>query len=414
MGHSMQGNQRTTDAAAPAQKDLAHASASAHVRVFANQDVWLETSAIDQLEKTACLPHIQAAVGLPDLHPGRGYPIGAAFFSVGHFYPALVGGDIGCGMSLWRTDLKTHQYSSSKLEKQLGSQEGPLPPSLRDQAAAALAASASLSGTRSLPVPDGALLESLGTIGGGNHFAEVLALDTLYALAPTHGAQPALNPKTLYLLVHSGSRGLGGEILREHLAAFGHAGLAANTDAASTYWAQHQAALAYGQLNRWWIAQRFLRSLRTPGECLLDVHHNHVVPAQWQGQTGFLHRKGATPADQGWVMIPGSRGDYSYLVRPVEGRDEALFSLAHGAGRKWARTDCQARLAHRIHSDDLRKTRFGSRVVCEDKGLLYEEAPNAYKDVDSVVNTLVQAGLVELLARFKPVLTYKKGQAACC
>ena len=73
------------------------------------------------------------------------------------------------------------------------------------------------------------------------------------------------------------------------------------------------------------------------------------------------------------------------------------------------------RLAHKFQSDELRKTRFGSTVVCNDKALLYEEAPQAYKDVDSVVASLVEAGLIRLLARFKPLLTYKKGaQLTCC
>ena len=71
----------------------------ATVKMVANHKVWLEDNAIQQLHTTAQLPHIQAAVGLPDLHAGRGYPIGAAFFSSQHFYPALVGGDIGCGMA---------------------------------------------------------------------------------------------------------------------------------------------------------------------------------------------------------------------------------------------------------------------------------------------------------------------------
>ena len=56
----------------------------------------------------------------------------------------------------------------------------------------------------------------------------------------------------------------------------------------------------------------------------------------------------------------------------------------------------------------------GSTVICNDKELLYEEAPQAYKDVDSVVAALVDAGLVRLIARFRPLLTYKKGALAPC
>src|SRR5256885_2565359 len=62
-----------------------------YIEVFANRGVWIEDAAIQQLQTTARnLAGMRAAVGLPDLHPGRGYPVGAAFFSVGRFYPALV------------------------------------------------------------------------------------------------------------------------------------------------------------------------------------------------------------------------------------------------------------------------------------------------------------------------------------
>lgn len=62
---------------------------------------------------------MQRVVGMPDLHPGRGYPIGAAFFSAGRFYPALVGNDIGCGMALWQTDILARKYNADKFEKRL-------------------------------------------------------------------------------------------------------------------------------------------------------------------------------------------------------------------------------------------------------------------------------------------------------
>lgn len=374
------------------------------VRVITNERVWLEDAALEQLRITARLPHIREAVGLPDLHPGRGYPVGAAFFSVHHFYPALVGGDIGCGMGLWQTDLRAHVASASKLEKQLGNIDGPLPEGLMEDALAHLREIA----TEHLPATFHMLGESLGTIGGGNHFAELQLVDAVYDEAA------GIDKKRVHLLVHSGSRGLGGAILRAHVEQFGHAGLAADSLAARDYLAQHDAALEYASLNRIWIARRILQAMRAKAQYLLDVSHNHVVPARFSGADGFLHRKGATPADQGMVMIPGSRGDFSYLVMPLVDCHDALDSLAHGAGRKWARSDCVGRLAHKFKSDELRKTRFGSTVVCSDKELLYEEAPQAYKDVDDVVASLVDAGLVRLIARFKPLLTYKKGAMATC
>ena len=89
------------------------------VFTIASDDLWIESLAIQQLHTTANLPNMQRVVGMPDLHPGRGYPIGAAFFSVGRFYPALVGNDIGCGMALWQTDILARKYNADKFEKRL-------------------------------------------------------------------------------------------------------------------------------------------------------------------------------------------------------------------------------------------------------------------------------------------------------
>ncbi len=358
------------------------------MQVIANAATWMEGSAIEQLQQTAQLPGMLAVAGMPDLHPGRGYPVGAAFFSRDCFYPALVGNDIGCGMAFFQTDLPRQKWSGPKLAEKLGNIDAPLEQPY-----------------------------NLGTIGGGNHFAEVQQLETLY-LNPEQARQqlPWLQAKALQLLVHSGSRGWGEVILRSHVDAFGHAGLPANSLAAADYLHQHDAALEFARHNRQRIAQRMLDKWRAQGDCVLDIHHNFVAPALVNGQAGWLHRKGATPADQGLVMIPGSRGDYSYLVRPILGQASAmvLHSLAHGAGRKWMRSECKGKLGSRVRLDDLLKSSMGNTVVCKDKALLYEEAPQAYKKIETIIAALEEAGLIEKLARFKPVMTYKTSGGCVC
>ena len=77
----------------------------ATVAVIADADTWIEGNAVQQLHTTAALPHMRHVAGMPDLHAGRGYPVGAAFLSSHHFYPALIGNDIGCGMAAVRTSL---------------------------------------------------------------------------------------------------------------------------------------------------------------------------------------------------------------------------------------------------------------------------------------------------------------------
>jgi release factor H-coupled RctB family protein len=106
-------------------------------------------------------------------------------------------------------------------------------------------------------------------------------------------------------------------------------------------------------------------------------------------------------------MIPGSRGALSYLVLPKDAGDRGAFSLAHGAGRKWSRSESRGRLEKRFSAKDLARTKIGSHVICEDKELLYEEAPEAYKNITVVIDDLVQAGLIEVIAILKPVVTYK-------
>ncbi|WP_309544975.1 RNA ligase RtcB family protein [Alkalilimnicola ehrlichii] len=211
--------------------------------------------------------------------------------------------------------------------------------------------------------------------------------------------------------MHSGSRGFGERILRQHVDQFSHQGLREDTEEFAAYLRQHNQALLYARLNRELIARRMLERLAANGEPVLDVNHNLVAPVAYQGQSCWIHRKGATPADQGLVMIPGSRGDYSYLVTPKP-TAASLYSLAHGAGRKWMRSDCKGRLSPRYRAEQLERTALGSRVICKDKALLYEEAPEAYKAIDSVIDAMLQADLITVVARFKPVLTYKT-QGGC-
>lgn len=364
---------------------------SENISYITSDDLWIEGLAIQQLQTTANLSHMQRVVGMPDLHPGRGYPIGAAFFSHGHLYPALVGNDIGCGMALWQTDIPGRKYNADKFEKKLSAIDDVAEESWLDEH---LVENLQAHPWRS----------ALGSIGGGNHFAELQQVD--HIVDSQRFQQAGLDSRHLLLLAHSGSRGLGQSILQRHITAFSHDGLAEGSAAARDYLAEHNDALAFARVNRQLIATRILQQLRADGQSVLDVAHNFVEPRAINGQQGWLHRKGATPDDRGLVIIPGSRGDYSWLVQPVTS-EETLHSLAHGAGRKWMRTECKGRLSGKYTPTQMARTELGSRVICRDRQLIYEEAPQAYKSVASVVDCLVQAGLVEPIARLRPLLTLK-------
>lgn len=348
------------------------------IRLIAGDKSWIDGESIRQLESVAQLPGMRLAVGLPDLHQGRGIPIGAAFVS-SMIYPHLVGNDIGCGIGVWATSTPVRRFKPEKALKKLDLERG-----VNDN-----------------PLGfDTGFETSLGTIGRGNHFAEFQRIvDVLDAEA---WDELGLQRDNLVLTVHSGSRGFGESILGAHVAKHGTSGL--TSEDATSYIRQHDLAVAWAKVNRELIAQRMGDQLAIDTHNVLDVTHNSATPT-----VGglWVHRKGAAPSDQGFALIPGSRGTASYLVKPVGDQSANAWSLAHGAGRKWSRKDARDRLGGKVQLSSMRRTQVGSFVVCDDRALLYEEAPQAYKDIDVVIGDLVGAGLVRVVAKLHPVLTYK-------
>jgi len=361
------------------------------VRVVASASTWIEGKALDQLDRVSKLPGMRLSVGMPDLHPGVASPVGAAFLAEGVIHPDLVGSDIGCGMALWTTDLDPASRKA-RPERLAGRLDG-LDRSWEGDTTAWLAERGLTPTTHD---------HSLGTPGRGNHFIELLKL---HAVAePASFAALGLSADRLAVLVHTGSRGLGEAVLRAHVSAHGHGGVAETDAAARSYLAAHDTAMRWAEANRDLCAHRAFDAIGTTGGRVLDICHNSVTA---DGCGCWLHRKGAAPADRGPVMIPGSRGDLSFLVRPIEGQDEALRSLAHGAGRKIARHEAKAKLRPRYRREDLARNPFGGHVVCGDEALLWEEAPDCYKDAAGVIADMVAAGLVAVIASFSPVATFK-------
>lgn len=358
------------------------------ISIIASEKSWIEGEAIRQLETTAAWPGMVQVLGMPDLHPGKGSPIGAAFITNGPIYPSLVGNDIGCGMGLWQTDLLARKVKLDKLQTWMEKFE--------DEPAGTDAEWVERFGL----APSGHDA-SLGTIGGGNHFAELLRLEELVNQHEFSAA--GLEKDRIFLLAHSGSRGLGEEILRSHTSKHGTGPMPEDDD---SYLQKHDLAVRWAKANRARIADRVFDLIRAEGRPILDVCHNCVTCL---GQDQWLHRKGAAPSDEGLVVVPGSRGDLSYLVRPLGDGVGNAFSLPHGAGRKWKRSDCRGRLEHRYSVDSLRRTELGGRVICSDKELLFEEAPQAYKAIGTVVEDMTSRGFMEVVATLRPILTFKKG-----
>jgi release factor H-coupled RctB family protein len=355
-------------------------SQHASVTVFASASSWIESAAVDQCHQVAALDGMVHVAAMPDLHPGKGAPIGAAMAST-VLYPFLVGSDIGCGIAVFPIALRR------AVPERLAGRFPDLDEALAPAEAAALVAG---------DLPAGHA-ESLGTLGRGNHFVELARVATIFE--PGHASRLGLAAGDLVLIVHSGSRGLGERILRAHTSVHG-AGPAADP---ADYLAMHDEAVRWGSLNRRLMAARVARALGAEAtEPVVDECHNLVEVRDGH----YLHRKGAAPGDGRDVLIAGTRGTPSFLVAAHAGA-AAGYSVAHGAGRKMSRADAlrRGRVKHTV--DELRRTPVGSLVVCGDRQLLFEEAPTAYKRIEQVVADLAGHGLATPVATTVPLVTYK-------
>jgi release factor H-coupled RctB family protein len=351
--------------------------------VFASDGSWIESDAVDQCHQVAALDGMIHVAAMPDLHPGKGAPIGAAMTST-VLYPFLVGSDIGCGIAVFPIELK--RAVPERLAGRFPDLDRPLDPGSDDPAWAYVDAD----------IPAGHV-DGLGTVGRGNHFVELARVQTL--LDPGHATRLGLGSGDLVLIVHSGSRGLGERILRAHTERHG-AGPAADP---ASYLDSHDAAVRWGSRNRRLMAARVALALGAkPTEPIVDLCHNLVEVRDGV----YLHRKGAAPGDGRDVLVAGTRGTCSYLVAAHAG-PEANRSVAHGAGRKMSRADALRRGRAKHTVEQLRRTPLGSLVVCGDRQLLFEEAPTAYKRIEQVVGDLVEHGLATPIATTVPLVTYK-------
>jgi release factor H-coupled RctB family protein len=354
------------------------------ITLIANEKCWMESDAIEQLKSVAALPGVVRAVGLPDLHPGK-TPVGVVLETEGIIYPHLIGNDIGCGMGLFETSCRAKKFKQDRIYAKLSD----------------------IKALRDIPIDNPFSEESpisdLGTIGGGNHFAEFQAVEKIFDEKGFEAL--GLDKNQLLLLVHSGSRGYGQQVFSEFEE---YGGYPVDSEKAAAYLAAHDNALLWARRNRLMVAKKLMDCLgyASDTKTLIDCHHNFL---EKHGER-YFHRKGAVSALAGMAVIPGSRGSLTYLIAPNEKSEEtakAAFSLSHGAGRKWMRSLCKGRLWNKYHKDAIHETRLGSKTVCHDTDLLYEEAPEAYKGIEYVIDALIQHNLCSVVATLRPLLTVK-------
>lgn len=387
-------------------------------------DLWVEGEAVTQLERAAALPGCVRAVGMPDLHPGPGYPIGVALAFRRTLVPHLVGGDAGCGVRV--VAVPRLKQRGDTLERRLRDETcAPMIsrdpeafalawreglggfarwPELDDRLATWMAGLAGTDAAPSGPVPDRDFSDSLGTIGGGNHFLEVGRVGRV--VDRDAAARAGLKRGGFAVIAHSGSRGIGRYLIDK----WGATPLTGS--AVDAYLADLNGARRYAEVNRALLCWRALRAMgaaapnRIAGS--FDLCHNDIVVRDLDGEATWLHRKGAAPAEpEQLTIVLGSRGAASWVMEGCGGRD-ALWSVAHGAGRRMTRAEAVDKLRARYPRRALTRTAIGSRVICDDPKVLYAEHPDAYKPMAPILAATEKSGAARPVCELVPLVTAKR------
>jgi tRNA-splicing ligase RtcB len=278
----------------------------------------------------------------------------------------------------------------------------------------------------------------IGTLGSGNHFLEVQWVEEVHD--PKAARAMGLERDCVVVLIHCGSRGLGHQVCTDYLAQMGaamqrygitlpdrqlacvptqspegRAYLAAMRASANFAWANRQAILHF-------LRDSFARIFGEDAhlDLVYDVCHNIAKRERHEveGRTRdvLVHRKGATRAfapgspdlPEAYrtigqpVLIPGSMGTASWVLAGAEGAMKETFgSVCHGAGRLLSRT--AARKGRDAREVQKKLEAAGILVRSETRDGILEEVPEAYKDVDEVIEVVPEAGLARTVARLRPM-----------
>jgi tRNA-splicing ligase RtcB (3'-phosphate/5'-hydroxy nucleic acid ligase) len=420
-------------------------------RIFADEEILHAIAgdhSLEQLRNVATLPGIvDAALAMPDIHQGYGFPVGglaATELPDGVVSPGGVGYDINCGVRLLalqvtetelgkRREALVHELSRAipagagkksglRVDLDRVLREGSRVVADRDDDVQNTESEGSLEGADPAAVSPRAKergRNQLGTMGSGNHFVEVQRVSRLF-----DGAFD-LREDQVTVLIHSGSRGLGHQVCSDYVrqldAVLGGYGIElpdrqlscapASSPDGQAYLAGMAAAANFAWANRQEIANRVRAAVgRVLGQAaadrarqVYDVAHNVAKVERHKGRDVLVHRKGATRAFPGQpVFIPGSMGTSSFVLAGEPGSLERSFgTTCHGAGRSLSRTAAKKR----IHGAELRKQLEAKGIVvrCPSNAGLAEEAPFAYKDVERVVEVVERAGLARRVAQLEPL-----------
>lgn len=415
---------------------------------------------LEQVRNVAHLPGIVGySVAMPDIHWGYGFPIGgvaAMDAQEGVISPGGVGYDINCGVRLALVPEPFREFTAETKERLAKKVYQTIPSGVgfehkggglnernyRDLIAQGARWSIEqgkgfaqdLDHTESGGVIEGASFEAtsahardrgakqLGSIGSGNHFVEIGEVQEI--LLPGAAGRWCVEKGQTYVLIHSGSRGFGHQVCHDFLESFFSEGYGEGlpdrqlvsapiqSEAGQLYFQGMAAAANYAFNNR----QQILHGVRKAFQevcgiapesvrLLYDVCHNIAKMETHEGRLLCVHRKGATRAFKGQpVLVPGDMGRASYLMEGL-GNPLTWQSSCHGAGRCRSRIQSRKRWQGADLVKEMRKQ--GVHVEARSMRTIAEEMPDAYKEIDQVVEAVQEAGLANMVARLRPRLVIK-------
>ena len=357
----------------------------------------LEEATREQALQTVRMPFVRPHVALmPDAHLGMGSTVGSVIPTVRAVMPASVGVDIGCGMAAVRTQLTKADVSEigrlaalrEAIEAAVPVSKGGYNRRLTDTAAERVRELETLAEQARFDPASyaGNWRLQLGTLGSGNHFAEV-CLD---------------EADRLWVFLHSGSRGVGNRIAQRHIRVaqqlcerwwipLPHRDLAYLPEGIDEFWhyiRELRWAQRFALLNRAEMLDRIVGCLAEWAgreiERAEDVqcHHNYTEREEHGGGEVWLTRKGAIDASPGRRgLIPGSMGTRSYVVTGL-GNPASFHSAPHGAGRNFSRRAARERFT----VAQLAEAMAGIEWRAEKAEAFLDEIPGAYKDVDQIMD----------------------------
>lgn len=377
--------------------------------------VWLkdindiEKQCVTQIDNLSHYPfafhHIAV---MPDVHMGYGMPIGGVMAVKDVIVPNAVGVDIGCGMCAVRTSLQDQDLDKNILKQILGQIRREIPLGFshykQKQDKSLMPPKPQISGRSIVNEEYNSALTQVGTLGGGNHFIEVQKDEEDF----------------IWLMVHSGSRNIGFKVAnyynklacqkygRDIPGSWSLAYLPIDSNEGQDYFKEMQYCVDFAFASRKQMIEKVKRVFREnffPDirfDEMINIAHNYASKENHFGCDVYVHRKGATQANEGQIgIIPGSQGTSSYIVKG-KGNPDSFMSCSHGSGRVMSRKKAIKQLNLQYEVQKL-----------EEKGILHairsqkdlDEASSAYKNIEDVMGN--QEDLVEVLSKLYPLAVVK-------